>query len=96
MKLMQNMNRDELIELVSAVFLRVYAFDFALGAFRNVYHLSLYLNHSGTPNGYTANGYYMDIAFDTLISVVTFLKTVPLARLICRGLSHAFELKPSE
>jgi len=96
MKLMKEMNSDELIELVAAVSLRIYAFGFALGAFGNVYHLSLYLNHSGTPNGYTANGYYMDIAFDTLMSVVTFLLTVSLAKFICRGLSLALDQKPSE
>jgi hypothetical protein len=103
MKLMQDMSRDELIELVAAVSLRVFAFDYAIGAFRHIYHFTLYLSHSSTPltrtvitDSYTINSYVMDIGYDTLMSAVMFLLTVPLARLLCRGLSEMLELKPVE
>ena len=41
MKLMKDMNREELIELVAAASLRITAFIYAIIAFRNIYHLSL-------------------------------------------------------
>src|SRR5260221_4416863 len=103
MKLMKDMTKDEMIELVAAVSLRIYGFAFAIAAFGLVCHLSLYLNHNSTTltrtaiaSSNTINGYIMDIAFNTLMSAVAFLLTVPLARLLCRGLSHALKQKPLE
>jgi ABC-type glucose/galactose transport system permease subunit len=100
---MKDMNRAELIELVAAASLRIYAFVYTMGAFRDLYHFLRYLNHDNSPlakiapvSSYLANGYIMEIAFDTLTSAVIFLLAVPLARLLCRGLSHALEPKPSE
>ena len=85
---MKDMNRDELIELVATVTLRIYAFDYAINAFRHVFHLQHYLSVIPTSN-YTITGYVEDIAYDTLLSAVFFLLTAPLARLLCRGLSKA-------
>jgi len=99
----EDMNRDELIELVAAVSLRISAFIYVIAAFRNVYHLLNYMNHDrkfGTLIAITdssiGNDYLMDIAFDGILALVIFLLTVPLSRLLCRGLSHALEQKPSE
>jgi hypothetical protein len=96
MKLIKDMNRDELMELVAAVSLRISAFIYAIVAFRIIYHLSLYVSQGGNPHGTTANDYYMDILFYTLIAAVMFILTIPLARLLCRGLSHALEPKSVE
>ena len=99
MKLMKDMNREELIELIAVVSLRVLAFDFALGAFRYLFHFSHYMSPDDATktmprlNSYTAKGYVMDIAYDTVMTVVLFILTVPLARLLCRGIASALEQK---
>jgi hypothetical protein len=93
MKEMKDMNRDELIELVASVSLRLYGFDFAINAFLHLFHLRHYLSMPPA-SSYAVNSYIEDIAFDAVMTLVMFFLTVPLARLLCRGVSHALELKP--
>jgi hypothetical protein len=101
MKLVTEMKRDELIELLAAVSLRIFAFDYAVSAFRHIYHFSSYLSRihgfsvrTMVTADSTVNGYVMDIGYDVIMSAVMFLLTVPLARLICRGLSQALDFVP--
>jgi hypothetical protein len=97
MKLMKDMNRTELIELVATVSLRVLGFDFAVSTVRHLFHFSHFTSEfRNLTDHYTIKTFIMDISFDGLMAIVLFLLTVPLARLLCRGLSHALDLKPQE
>lgn len=100
MKLMKDMNRDELIELVAAVSLRIWGFIYALDALRSIYHweiLNANMRLVGTASdsqGDTLRAYLGDFYFYLVISVVIFLLSGFLARFLCIGLSHALEPKP--
>jgi uncharacterized protein YggT (Ycf19 family) len=98
---MKDMTKTELIELVAGVSLRISAFIYAIAAFRYLYQFSYYLSQNSDPairtfTNPTIRNYIRDISFDALISVVMFLLTVPLARLLCRGLLLQLEAKPLE
>jgi hypothetical protein len=93
---MKDMNRTDLVELVAAVFLRIFAFSYAIEALRYAYHLARFLTHDAGPNGtYVASGYFMDIAYNVLMAAAMFFLSLPLARLLCRGL-YAVEVKPAD
>jgi len=98
---MKDVSKTELIELVAAVSLRLSGFIYAIGAFRYLYQLSEYIGrHSESirhfPDDNVIKSYIMDIAYDALIAMIMFLLTVPLARLLCRGVLPRLELKPSD
>jgi hypothetical protein len=108
MKLLKEMTRDEVIEVIAAVFFRVMAFTYALSALEmlmiGVVNYYIYSYAMQPSNSHSANPYqfagltmgFVNFFLETAKSIIFFLLAVPLARLISRGLSHALELKPSE
>jgi len=108
MKLMKDMNRDELMVLVAAVSLRVLAFTYALYALQELvtstwsYYMSSYLfqqlNNSQHVDHYPYAfyiGQFLEFVLEMAKSIIFFLLAVPLARLVTRGLSRTLELKLS-
>jgi hypothetical protein len=109
MKLMKDMNRDELIELVAAVSLRVLAFTYAFFALQDLAtstwscymnsYLFQELSNSQHVNHYPFAfyiGQFLEFLLEIAKSIIFFVLAVPLARLVTRGLSHALEPKLSE
>ena len=102
MKLMKDMNRDEIIELVATVSFRIWGFIYALEALRSIYQWEL-LN-ANMEEVRAANDYQRDILhfylgdfyFYFVTSVILFLLSVFLPRFHCCGLSLAMDMKPSE
>jgi len=109
MKLMKDMNRDELIELVAAVSFRVLAFTYAFSAIESVVFMSLehciQLYTEQSSNSHYAANYNLQLLSvygvwllqflcSIAIAVILFRGAVPLARLVCRGLSLALEPLP--
>jgi hypothetical protein len=99
---MKDMNRDELIEVIAAVSFRVTGLVYAFAAFYDLFHLlsdRTYFESEGrTPSPYDLHIlqlYTMDALYHALLATLMFILTVPLARLVCRGLSLALDLKPS-
>jgi hypothetical protein len=93
---MKDMNRTDLVELVAAVFLRIFAFSYAIEALRYTYHLARLLSHDLGPNGtYVVSGYFMDIVYNLLMGAAMFFLSLPLARFLCRGL-YPVEAEPTD
>lgn len=93
MKLMKDMNTAELIELVATVSVRVIGFDRLLTALYFLNHLSHYLSQVPSTSSYTVNGYLLDIFLNAIEAIVMLTLTIPLARLLTRGLATSLALK---
>jgi len=89
------------IELVAAVCLRVAGFSYAARAFFYLFHLKSYWDFH--QNGFqtffsnsTVQSYLTDILYEVTLAAITFLLTVPLARLLTRGLLPLLQPLPKE
>ena len=106
MKLLKDMSLDELIESIGAVLFRFWGGTLILkaisstlqvGAFEYLSALFFHQRSSGTTDFYKVllaplAGTLLDI----ILSVLLFVFAVPLARLICRGLSNALQPQSNE
>ena len=95
---LNELTKNDLMELMAAVSFRVAGFFYGVQTFYYIYHFNLYIGSSENKgtfsfNSHTSQSYFMDILFHTLMTGVMFLLSVPLAKLVCRGLSEALELK---